>query len=1106
MFLGLDLSTQQLKAVVLAQDSTIVHQFAVHFDNDLPHYATINGAILGPDHGQVTSPVAMWLEALDLLMDRIANAGVNLTAVSAISGAGQQHGSVYWSTKAQVTLASLNRHKSLKEQLFPIAFSVDRCPIWQDSSTTEECMRLEAAVGGAQALADLTGSRAYERFTGNQISKIRRLRPSRYADTAHISLVSSFIHSLFLGKIAPIEVSDASGMNLMNVLTGKWEAALLEICGGPDLRGMLGPEPIPGGTTLGFIHRYWVERWGFNPECIVAPFTGDNPATVVALSGPGDAILSLGTSTTFLLSIPPANTPPKRFTTSHLLSHPTIAHGQIAMLCYKNGSLARENVRDQFAQGDWDMFNEMVEKMSPGNGGFMGLYYPQPEIIPPNVVGEYFFKYSVNQDAGPVPVSIQDIPVNAHPRAILESQLLSIRSRLKAILPENTPPLHRLILTGGSSTNQTVRKLVANIFGMKVYVSGTKEAAAMGGGLLAKYAWCKKMNGDLTTFEGMTEGNIVGLECVATPQAEISQTYEQLVGIYTTCEERYTNMCWAATSVFSRIAFRLIQSRCLIPVQISRFHRRRNFTVEMKRNAEEPADAERSTRVARIDATEPEAGSESFPAAQGTQKKKKNGRAWKGTDKLNKDGSIKAGRRGRRREQAPVEGEEESTESTEPKAHRLPKRQCALLIGFCGTGYSGMQFQPDVSRTIEGTLFNALVDVGAVSTDNADDPVKVNLARAARTDAGVHAARNIVSMKMITAAPDLPDRINELLPPEIRLWGYVRVQNSFNARLACDSRKYTYYFPSYILLPPKHGSGFNRIQQQHGTGSTERTSALDHEFCKGRESSSQEEELARKRAWRVRLEQMEKLREAASKFEGTHNFHNFTVGREFKDPSNQRHMKKIEVADPVVYGETEWISVLFHGQSFMLHQIRKMMTALVISCQTGTPSHVIDELYGPKVVLIPKMPSLGLLLEEPVFDSYNGRMAIINEKLHPSDPAYRPPIDFDLYRDRIEKFKDDFIYKNMREVEDQTGLFDAWIKSVDAYSGRDLSYFNPEGIIPDAAVIQKGVKRENPFREKKKFNTTGFLTRDNEAQAILQEEEEDEEVLDDKEGLAEAGE
>ena len=53
---------------------------------------------------------------------------------------------------------------------------------------------------------------------------------------------------------------------------------------------------------------------------------------------------------------------------------------------------------------------------------------------------------------------------------------------------------------------------------------------------------------------------------------------------------------------------------------------------------------------------------------------------------------------------------------------------------------------------------------------------QVNLGRAARTDAGVHAAGNLVSIKMITNVPGVPDivaRINEELPPEIRVWSYV---------------------------------------------------------------------------------------------------------------------------------------------------------------------------------------------------------------------------------------------------------------------------------------------------------------------------------------------
>ena len=61
---------------------------------------------------------------------------------------------------------------TLTSQLFPCAFSRPNAPIWQDSSTTRECNELEERIGGPQALADLTGSRAYERFTGNQIAKV----------------------------------------------------------------------------------------------------------------------------------------------------------------------------------------------------------------------------------------------------------------------------------------------------------------------------------------------------------------------------------------------------------------------------------------------------------------------------------------------------------------------------------------------------------------------------------------------------------------------------------------------------------------------------------------------------------------------------------------------------------------------------------------------------------------------------------------------------------------------------------------------------------------------------------------------------------------------
>ena len=145
-------------------------------------------------------------------------------------------------------------------------------------------------------------------------------------------------------------------------------------------------------------------------------------------------------------------------TTSHLLSHPTDPNGKIAMLCYKNGALPREQIRDRFANGDWNVFNSLVEKCAPGCNGYMGFYFPLPEIIPPGVVGEYFF---ATDQSSNTPLPVKDIPESVHPRAIIESQLLSIKSRIAAILPKNSPPLKRLVITGGGSTNETIRQLIA---------------------------------------------------------------------------------------------------------------------------------------------------------------------------------------------------------------------------------------------------------------------------------------------------------------------------------------------------------------------------------------------------------------------------------------------------------------------------------------------------------------------------------------------------------------------------------------------------------------------------------------------------------------------
>ena len=192
----------------------------------LPEYRTAGG--VHTSGRKVTAPTIMWVHALDMLMDKLRVAGVEFWRVAGISGAGQQHGSVYWRRGAQQILTDCQPDKFLHQQLAS-AFSVQDSPIWMDSSTSEQCQQLEEAVGGPAKLSEITGSRAYERFTGSQIAKLRQQRPECYNNTERISLVSSFAASLFTGRIVGIDWADAGGMNLLDIKSKTWHQQLLDV-------------------------------------------------------------------------------------------------------------------------------------------------------------------------------------------------------------------------------------------------------------------------------------------------------------------------------------------------------------------------------------------------------------------------------------------------------------------------------------------------------------------------------------------------------------------------------------------------------------------------------------------------------------------------------------------------------------------------------------------------------------------------------------------------------------------------------------------------------------------------------------------------------------
>jgi xylulokinase len=565
-FLGFDLSTQQLKGtttppklprytlrpltrprtlgIIVGSDLKLIHEAKVDFDADLSKYGIEKGVLTNPAEGEVFAPTALFLEAIDLVLQRLKEQGADFSKVQGISGAGMQHGTVFWSKESEHLLANLDSGKALVEQLEK-AFSHPFSPNWQDASTQKQCEGFDAALNDPMSLAGATGSSAHhvrlvalnnykslthiQRFSGPQIQRFQEKYPDAYKATARISLVSSFLASIFLGKVAPIDISDVCGANLWDIKNGRWHEDLLALGAGgsggvADLKAKLGDVPEDGGASFGTISPYFSKRYGFPSSTQIIAFTGDNPSTILALPlRASDAIVSLGTSTTFLMSTNQYKPDPAY----HFLNHPTTAGYYMFMLCYKNGGLAREHIRDALNRSSttttstdprsWDLFNKtaldtpILGQSTDTDPMRLGLFFPRPEIVPNVKAGTWRFLFdksitpvesdSDNNKNWPVPSS--------DARAILESQFLSLRLRSQSLVTSDTKlpaQPRRIYLVGGGAVNPAIADLAGQVLGgtdgvYKLEIGG--NACALGAAY--KASWGVQRSSASEKFEDFLE-------------------------------------------------------------------------------------------------------------------------------------------------------------------------------------------------------------------------------------------------------------------------------------------------------------------------------------------------------------------------------------------------------------------------------------------------------------------------------------------------------------------------------------------------------------------------------------------------------------------------
>jgi len=516
LFLGLDSSTQSLSTVVIDLESRkVVYEKSLNFDQALLHYKTRNGVLPGRNPLLKHSSPLMWAEALDLLFAQMKNDGVALGKILAVSGSGQQHGSVYFNERISAALENLDSQKSLMENLKGV-FARKTSPIWMDSSTAAECAEIRKKLGGVRYTASRTGSDTFERFTGPQIRKFYKTDPDAYAKTSSIALVSSFLASQLAGKIAPIDYGDGAGMNLMDIRNKVWSMEALKATA-PSLKLKL-PPLAASGQVIGKASAYFVNKYGLNPEALATVWTGDNPASVLGLGliKPGQVAISLGTSDTFFGTMQKCLTDENG--EGHVFGAP--AGDYMTLICFKNGSLAREKIREHYGIKDWDAFGKLVASTPPGNNGGILLPWFEAEIVPRvNKPGIHRFDLD-EKDAA------------ANCRAIFEGQMLSMRlhSQWMQVAPE------KIFVTGGASNDRALLQVLADVMNCPVLRIEVSKSTALGAALQSAHGWLANA-GQNPKWEKLVAGFTKPVQnSEIRPDKKAVKIYDKLIEKYAACE------------------------------------------------------------------------------------------------------------------------------------------------------------------------------------------------------------------------------------------------------------------------------------------------------------------------------------------------------------------------------------------------------------------------------------------------------------------------------------------------------------------------------------------------------------------------------------------
>jgi xylulokinase len=470
MYMGIDIGTSAVKAVVMDDSGAVVDQAS----------APLSVSRTQPLWSE--QDPADWWSATNIAVNHLRS--TLRKAVRAIGLSGQMHGA---------TLLDRNHHV-----LRPAI-------LWNDGRSAQQCIELERSVAG---MPQITGNRAMPGFTAPKLLWVRRHEPAIFAQTATVLLPKDYVRLMLTGDAAS-DMSDSAGTLWLDVAQRRWSEAMLAATG-LELAHM--PTLFEGNEITGSLRPEVAEAWGM-PRVPVVAGGGDNAAGAIGVGvvRPGDAFLSLGTSGVLFLANDGYRPNPKGGV--HTFCHAVPKHWHQMSVILSAASCVDWAARLCGLANAGALF-ELAEARNRPADAEIFLPYLSGERTPHNDPHAQGVLFGLTQESAPAAIA----------QAVLEGVAFAFRDGLDALLASGATIESISVIGGGARSGYWGRILSSVLRRPLIYRDAGAVGPAYGAARLAR------MGAERASIEEVcTPPPVLH---VAEPDDRLSDLYSQRIGRY----------------------------------------------------------------------------------------------------------------------------------------------------------------------------------------------------------------------------------------------------------------------------------------------------------------------------------------------------------------------------------------------------------------------------------------------------------------------------------------------------------------------------------------------------------------------------------------------